>query len=363
MGPSLQEIADKLDVSTTLVSRVLNNKQNVRVASETRARILKAAEELNYRPSASARALATGRTMQIAVLTSEASRMRDGNNYADLRGLVDIASAMDYRVLLLPLRDGDEGARQLENLIRDRICDGMCLFADKLSEGQLQVLKRHPLPFVVVGDEPVATSGQDLNSAVRVDFDNYRLTFDAVAWLKAQGHTSIGYARAAGEANQPHCQALRAGYERGLVECGAGEPIYAMVPRSDDDIRDFAARRECTALIVRDFYNALAWSRTLLQSGWRLPEDITILAILKSTDVVSLFMGGWNEVLACQPHDSRHGALIAGQVLVDWIAGNYPDKRTFFVPPSQPGWCKDVYHDIEKKNRALFAKLSNGVSP
>ena len=65
MRVTLRDVADKAGVTASIVSRVLNGKPEVRVAEETRARILKAARDLNYRPNPQAQALQSGKSPAI----------------------------------------------------------------------------------------------------------------------------------------------------------------------------------------------------------------------------------------------------------------------------------------------------------
>ncbi|WP_276496644.1 LacI family DNA-binding transcriptional regulator [Pontibacter litorisediminis] len=62
----IKDIAEKANVSTGTVDRVLHNRG--RVAEEVRQRVLQIAEELNYKPNFLARALVTNKTYQIAAL-------------------------------------------------------------------------------------------------------------------------------------------------------------------------------------------------------------------------------------------------------------------------------------------------------
>ena len=56
------DIAQRVGVSRTAVSFVLNNRDDGSVSPATRERILRAADELGYRPHAGARALAAQRS-------------------------------------------------------------------------------------------------------------------------------------------------------------------------------------------------------------------------------------------------------------------------------------------------------------
>src|SRR6266581_757951 len=65
---NLDGVAKRAGVSTATVSRVLNN-QNV-VKNSTRARVLKAAEELKYHPNLHARNLAGGKSRTVGMIVS-----------------------------------------------------------------------------------------------------------------------------------------------------------------------------------------------------------------------------------------------------------------------------------------------------
>lgn len=63
MGVTLKDIARDLGVSVITVSKALRNHSDI--SEQTKARVLKRVQELNYRPNLAARALVTGRTNMI----------------------------------------------------------------------------------------------------------------------------------------------------------------------------------------------------------------------------------------------------------------------------------------------------------
>ena len=72
MGPhrvTLQEVASHAGVSRTTASFVLTGREDMRIAEETRQRVLRAASELEYRPNLMARSLRTNVTSTIALLS------------------------------------------------------------------------------------------------------------------------------------------------------------------------------------------------------------------------------------------------------------------------------------------------------
>jgi len=64
---TINDVAARVGVSRQTVSRVINDKEGV--SPETRARVLKAIEELGYRPSAVARSMVVGRTCTLGCIS------------------------------------------------------------------------------------------------------------------------------------------------------------------------------------------------------------------------------------------------------------------------------------------------------
>jgi DNA-binding LacI/PurR family transcriptional regulator len=130
--PGGTDVARLAGVSQKTVSRVFNNEP--KVTEETRERVLAAAQSLGYRPNGAARALLTGRTYRIGVvslgtahfgpssllvaLEREARRINYslsiansfGEDSSGLAAAVDslLAQGVDAIILSEPVEDGDE---------------------------------------------------------------------------------------------------------------------------------------------------------------------------------------------------------------------------------------------------------------
>src|SRR3954466_15616867 len=70
-SPAMTDVARLAGVSHQTVSRVLNGHPNVK--EQTRLRVHAAISELGYRPNRAARALATGKTQVIGVVTQSST--------------------------------------------------------------------------------------------------------------------------------------------------------------------------------------------------------------------------------------------------------------------------------------------------
>ncbi len=105
MGPTQEDVAKKAKVSRALVSLVMRDSPNV--SEQRRRRVLRAAEELGYRPNAYARSLASKRLHTIGVLINDVTNPYFGGVYSSLAAA---AEAAGFDLLVAPgTRSADEG--------------------------------------------------------------------------------------------------------------------------------------------------------------------------------------------------------------------------------------------------------------
>jgi len=330
MKTTLRDIAGHLNVSTALVSQVLNDKPGNWASEATRQRVRETALELNYRPSASARALVTGRTMQIAV----ALELRPGNNIfgSHLHGLIEMAGARRYRVTMIPLQDRESGARQLEELALEHVCDGMCLFSSMSDASYLRALEARRMPTVVIGDLPHELENQ-ARFAVCVDYDNYRIGHDAAAWLMKQNHKRIAWVYAPGEAVQPHVRELRRGYEAALTT--GSTPLYLQhCPDLQTQI-DTALKQGAMAAIVRSRPYAMLWARALLERGLS-SDKFQLMALMDEDDLSLMQQAGLAHEVAFLAWSAKRVGQTAAKALLDWIETGQPAAHSILVAPNAP---------------------------
>lgn len=340
MAATLRDIAQELNISTAIVSRVLNRKPGNWASSDTQERIFATAKALNYRPSKLARALVTGRTMQLAMasLSNPADR---ATQFLDAGGLVERAGEDNYRVMLLPLLAGESGERALEEFLSDRDCDGLCLFAPQVARGHLSLLKHYGVPCSILGSlDDTKLQAEALECAAIVDHDNYRVAFDSVEWLRAQGRRRIAWARGPGEAEQPHVRHLRRGYSDAM-RAGGLEPLVLEHSEQPGVLRRFIASRQVDAVIVRYLHGALAWLLNANQAGVALPDELTVMVHLEARNLMDLRLCGMHQNLAVHLYDVRETGRRAADILLQWAGGEPPIKRTVLVPPHAPAWGTD----------------------
>ncbi|MCP1638439.1 DNA-binding LacI/PurR family transcriptional regulator [Streptococcus gallinaceus] len=94
---SISDIAKKVGVAKSTVSRVLNNHPHVSV--ETRRKVLAAMSELDFAPNQVARDLARGKTFKVGVVIPHT---RHPYFTHLINGLLDAAKLSDYQLVMMP---------------------------------------------------------------------------------------------------------------------------------------------------------------------------------------------------------------------------------------------------------------------
>lgn len=335
MSITLREVATQLKLSPGLVSRVLNNDAGVRVSPQTRQRIHDTAQAMQYRPSPSARALSTGRSRQIAVSgADEGLHNYLASRLLEQQGLIEAVARQDYRVVVLPSTSDRPDSSDFEAMLYTSGCDGVCLYAAQGSPQIYTALRQLAVPFVVLGNPGDPDVPQ-------VDHDNYRYAYDAVAWLREQGHTRIGFTDFLPAALQPFAFDLHQGYQDAMnALCDGFDPalILGTEAAPTDRLAFVQGLHAPTALIVRDWTGANAWRVVLQAHGLRVPQDITIL--------VQISMIEWHYLepgFAYQAHDPRSLGKSAGQMLLNKIQSGFPGeievvRLPVMLPQCRPDW-------------------------
>ncbi|MCD5408911.1 LacI family transcriptional regulator [Candidatus Bipolaricaulota bacterium] len=143
---TMRDVARAAGVSVNTVSRALAGKPDV--SPETRARVLKVAEELGYRPNKLARGLRSNKTRTIGVIVTDIANPYFG---ALVKGVREAAYRHGYSIIL---QDTDEDyAREgeaIEVMLAERV-DGLLITPVQTGTETIEKLKESGLPFVLLG--------------------------------------------------------------------------------------------------------------------------------------------------------------------------------------------------------------------
>lgn len=180
---SLKDIAQKVGVSTALVSYVLNNKKEGRISKAVSERIRETALELNYRTNHIARSLKTRKTFTIGLIVADIS-----NAFSSClaRIIEDEAERHQYTVLFGSSDENTERSFKLINILLNHQVDGFIISPSENSEKEILFLQENETPFVMLDRYyPHA-------NASYVAIDNHQAAFNAVDHLVKQGNNREG---------------------------------------------------------------------------------------------------------------------------------------------------------------------------
>jgi len=186
---SLSDISRHAGVSIATCSRVLNGSDHP-VSETTRARVLKAAEELGYAPSALARALVTRSSRIIGVIVGD---IVDPYFAEIARGVEEVAADLGYLTMVCSAESGSEAEMAHLRQLRDYHAAGIIFagsgrYADPsaadLADAVAECRER--------GSTVIALAQRDFSSP-SILFDNEGAAYDITAYVRSLGHERITF--------------------------------------------------------------------------------------------------------------------------------------------------------------------------
>jgi LacI family transcriptional regulator len=179
---SLSDISRHAGVSIATCSRVLNGSEHP-VSPATRERVLAAARELGYEPSALARALATRNSRIVGVIVGD---IVDPYFAEIARGVEEVAAGLGHLTMVCSAGTGSSAELEHVKLLRDYKATGI-VFAGSGRAGDPGSAE---LERAVAGTRVVALAPREL-AAPSILFDNEAAAYDVTDHLRELGHRRI----------------------------------------------------------------------------------------------------------------------------------------------------------------------------
>ena len=267
---TLRDVARLAGVSEQTVSNVVNDRAAVK--AETRERVLKAAETLDYRVNRAARLLKTSRSSLLALIFPNITNPI----YAEVASVVAAAAAArDYSVMLANSGRDAQAERRLVEVAADLQVAGILLSSVDPEGHAARRALRYRLPCVQFLNRDPAWTGDYFGAA------NVKGARDAVAGLIALGHRRIGHLRglssfvaeerlrghieAHAEAGLAHDPALVA--QGQFSREGGAEACAALIE----------AHPEMTAVFCASDLMAYGALDAAAARGLRVPDDLSVV--------------------------------------------------------------------------------------
>jgi LacI family transcriptional regulator len=272
MGARMIDIARDLGVSLMTVSKALRSHSDI--SEQTRTRVMKRAQELDYRPNWIARSLVTRRTYVIGLVIPDLMH----SFFAEVaKGVTRKFEPLNYQIVIA---NSDENAdieeRQVELLLA-RSVDGL-IIASTQPNGRRNLfgtLANRGVPYVMIDRAPAGLK------ANYVGVKDEEIGAMATEHLIEQGCRRIAHIR--GPLIAPGTGRLR-GYSRALAKHGLKAPPEYVVSGQHSDGSGYDAMRQLLKLNPPPdgvfCYNdpvAAGAIKAVLEAGLRVPNDIAII--------------------------------------------------------------------------------------
>ena len=181
---TIKEIARRLNVSVSTVSRALHDHPSIGLAM--RQQVKKLAGELNYEPNQAAISFKRGKTFTIGAILPNL-----GEEFFSIaiNGIEDVAVSNKYTVLIGQSRDDVEREKQITETMRKHRVDGLIVSLSKntVSYEHFEQLRQYDIPVVFFDRVP------DTPGACTVSCNLKDSSVKLVDWLVQEGHTCIGF--------------------------------------------------------------------------------------------------------------------------------------------------------------------------
>lgn len=285
---NIYDIAREAGVSPSTVSRVLNNKNNVKTA--TREKVLRVIEGKSYRPNSLARNLSVGVSRNIAFLVPDIE-----NPFFSkiLHGISDCAIEKDYNVFMFGTDENTEREHKVLENLKPEMMRGLIVTPvsehDMETAERLKQFEKQGIPIVLVDRD---IRGYKFDGVFSNDVDG---ACEAVECLIEEGHRSIGVITGPITSKPGHDR--RDGYKRALEKNGIEVDERYMISGGFKEEGAYQAMHKLmslpqppTAIFSCNNIMTLGCLRYMQEKGLKLVRDISMVCFddikeLEYTDI------------------------------------------------------------------------------
>ena len=179
---TIYTVAREARVSMATVSRVVNGNPNVK--PETRQKVLDVIKQLNYRPNAVARGLASKKTTTVGVVIPNIT----DPYFAELAlGIDDVASMYKYNIILTNSDSDDEKILKVVRSLLAKQVDGLIFMGHDVSDNLRNEFESTNTPVVVAG----SVVNDDALPSVRINYQ--AAAKEATEFLLKHGDQQVAY--------------------------------------------------------------------------------------------------------------------------------------------------------------------------
>lgn len=271
--PTIADVAQRAGVSKGLVSFVFNDRPGV--APQTRERIVVAARELGWTPSATARSLSTRRSLALGLVVRRPTQVLVADPFfpAFIAGIETVLNRSGQVLVLSMVPDEQAELRAYRTLVADRRVDGVFLTDLRCRDPRLDLLSELELSAVTIG----RPEGKPRFPAVILDDDQG--VRQSVEHLVGLGHRRLAYV--AGDIEMLHGRRRLTSFVAAMTE--AGLPHNQVIDTDFSPAQAGAATARLieeptppTAIIYASDPMAVAGMALLQRRGRSIPQQVSV---------------------------------------------------------------------------------------
>lgn len=272
--PTIKEIARRLNISASTVSRALHDHPSIGL--RTKMRVQQLAAELKYEPNQTAIFFQQRKTFTIGVILPELS---EAFFSAAISGIEDMAGGHQYSVLMGQSHDEEERERQIVATMKKHRVDGLIISIAKNTKdySHFVSLQQAGIPTVFFDRIP------NLADIHYVACDMVSGTVQAVKFLLSKGHRVIGMINgpekllASRQREEGYIKAMqkhRLKYDPTLV-------VSSDLTREGTDkamSKLLSQKRKPSAIVAFNDYVALDAVQFAIKKKYKINEDLTFVS-------------------------------------------------------------------------------------
>lgn len=321
---TLRDLAARLGVHPSTVSRVASGDPSARVTAATRERIEALLRETDYRPNGIARSLKLRQAFVLGMIVPDITNPFFA---AMFRGIEDAALPRGYNVILCNTDGSPNRERSQQQMLLERRVDGLILASAHLQDPAVRRLRADGIPHVVVNrySEPDdAFVGSDDEAGARLVTDH----------LIELGHVRIGHL--SGPQRVSTSVLRQRGYRKALAAAGIADQALVAESgyveegglRAAMQLLDRPPSLRPTALFAVNDLAALGVYDACRRLGLRIPEDVAV--------------AGFNDIPQSSKLDPplttiqvpvHDVGVVAAGILIDQVeSGELSSRRVVFAP-------------------------------
>lgn len=323
MSATIKDVAKLAEVSISTVSRVINDSKPV--SPEARRKVLKAIDELGYKPNEIARSLVTKKSNLIGIIVDDI-----GNSYVAqiVRGIEEIGRMYKYDIVLCSSYGSEEAEIRFIQLLMQKQVEGIIIASEIETTKIAESINKYKVPFVYLNRL------YNISKTPTVTIDNEVASRKMVDYLYELGHKNVLYVTWNKNIELTIEKSKIQGYTDGILNrgglplvCGVGGYKIEDGYNNGEKILEAIEKNNVTAVFCCQDEIAIGLINYLYDKGIKVPEDVSVVGY-GDISLASIYRPKLTTIK--EPYYD-FGAVAIRRILKE-INGEIPDKRTLKLP-------------------------------